>query len=106
MRSISTKEYFEKTQTPEILEGSILIDVRSPEEYAQSHIPGAVNKPLDQFSVWGEEMGHYTTVFVNCRSGGRSGAACSILSSHGVNTINIQGGVLDWEQSGYTLEKS
>ena len=65
---------------------SIIIDVRSPQEFATGHVKGAINIPLDQLqqridSVEGVER--TTPVLVYCQSGGRSAVACSMLAQLG-----------------------
>ncbi len=77
-------------QTP----GAVLLDVRTPEEYAQGHIPGGVNLPLDRL----EEitLDKQAPLFVYCRSGRRSGEAALWLQSHGYEAVNV-GGVLEYQ---------
>ena len=74
--------------------GAVLLDVRTEAEYAESHIPGSINIPLDElpFSL---DAAPDTKVYVYCRSGRRSGNACYILKEEGFNPINI-GGILDY----------
>ena len=57
-------------QTP----GALLLDVRTPEEYAAGHVPGSRNIPLD--CVGQAELDREAPLFVYCRSGARSGQAC------------------------------
>ena len=84
-------------QTP----GAVLLDVRTPEEYAAGHVPGSLNIPLDRIS--GARLEKGAPLFVYCRSGARSGQACAILRQRGFEAANI-GGILgyhgDLEQGG------
>ena len=76
-------------QTP----GALLLDVRSPEEYAQGHIPGSVNLPLAVIHTARELAGYETPLFVYCLSGGRSRAAASALASMGFTGVVDMGGM-------------
>lgn len=68
-----------------------LIDVRTPVEFAEVHIDGALNMPLDQLdcsTISGP-------VYVVCKSGGRSSKACSQLVQAGVcEVVTVAGGVM------------
>lgn len=76
------------------VEGSVLLDVRTREEYAEGHVPGSVNLPLDQL-----ETIHYdksVPLFVYCRSGARSGRGVEFLKKAGYEkAVNI-GGIMDY----------
>jgi len=70
-------------------EGAIIVDVRSPGEYAGGHVKGSKNIPLDKISgkietikKWGKP------VITCCASGMRSGSAASILKTNGVEAYN------------------
>lgn len=83
----------------------LIIDVRTPEEYASGHIPGAVNRELDDVEAHRDELATYETVYVHCKSGGRSAQACDRLATIGLeNVVNIEGGALAWQMAGFTLE--
>jgi phage shock protein E len=74
-------------------QGAVILDVRTAEEYAAGHIPGAVNLPLDQL----ERFRHPKDlpVYVYCRSGGRSSMASAALKQKGYRVINL-GGILSY----------
>lgn len=67
----------------------VLIDVRTPEEFREGHIPGSVNVPLDRLESIPFPVG--TTLYVYCHSGARSAQACGSLNMAGYNTVNIGG---------------
>ena len=73
--------------------GAVLLDVRTPEEYAQGHGPGSRNIPLDR--VGGAELDRGAPLFVYCRSGARSSQACAALRRRGYEAVNI-GGILSY----------
>lgn len=83
--------------------GIVVIDVRSPEEYAEGHVPGARLLPLEQI---GERAGEVPTdcdVYLICRSGGRSARALGILNAHGRRGFNVAGGTLGWIDAGHAV---
>ncbi len=63
--------------------GAQLVDVRSPEEFQQSGLPGAVNVPLHVLPLKARELDADKPVIVYCLSGGRSGQAQALLRSLG-----------------------
>jgi phage shock protein E len=77
--------------------GARLLDVRSPEEYANGHLPGAVNIPVQQLDRRLAEVGppdHELVVY--CRSGHRSGRATEILRQHGFTKVHNLGPMTAW----------
>ena len=78
--------------------GAVLADVREIGEFAEGHIPGAINIPL---STLGPDVAvtltsKSTPVFVYCRSGRRSQAAGEKLVSFGYSDVTNIGGILDY----------
>lgn len=72
------------------------VDVRTPEEYAGGHVPGAINIPLDQIQSRLDEFKEMPKpVVAYCRSGARSGMATSILKGAGVPEVINGGGIQD-----------
>ena len=63
--------------------GTKIVDVRTPEEYANGHVIGSVNIPLDQFQARMGEIDLAKPVLLCCASGGRSGMAKQILDRMG-----------------------
>lgn len=71
-----------------------VVDVRTEQEVAGGHIPGALWIPVDQVSARAREIPKDGTVLVFCAAGGRSAAACDYLSTHGwSNVTNVVGGM-------------
>ena len=73
--------------------GATLLDVRTPEEYAEGHIPGSINLPLNQIPTISTEKD--TPLFVYCYSGARSRRACAWLNQNGYITTDI-GGIMNY----------
>ena len=81
----------------------LILDVRSPLEFAQGHVTGAKNIPVDRVMNHAEELKKYDSLYVYCAAGMRSQAACQILSTLGLtNLVCIDdGGYADWEEAGF-----
>jgi len=75
----------------------LVIDVREEDEYAQGHIPGALWKPLRTLKEHTQELrAIHKDIYVYCRSGQRSRAACRILKEEGITNVYNIGGILQW----------
>jgi len=84
-----------KSIMKETYKSATIVDVRTPEEYADEHFPNAINIPLDQVAQRINEFKEMPKPIVAyCRSGNRSGIAVSILKQNGINDA-INGGGLD-----------
>ena len=74
--------------------GAVLLDVRTPEEYAQGHIPGSQNLPLQEVVLAGEVVPQKDTpLFVYCLSGARSRQAVATLRQMGYFAVTNIGGI-------------
>lgn len=89
-------------------EEAVVIDVRSMAEFKQGHIVNALNVPLNGFgnSLKQLEKHRGRPVIAVCRSGSRSGAACSLLRKHGFENVkNLRGGMLAWESANLPVKR-
>ena len=75
--------------------GATLIDVRTPAEHAASSIPGAVPVPLDDLRSRLDELPSGRLV-VHCAVGVRGHTAVRILTQHGRDAVNLDGGYVTW----------
>ena len=76
--------------------GAFIVDAREPQEYAESHINGAVNIPLSQFRERLDEIPTDKPVYVHCLSGQRSYNMVRALNNRGYsNVYNISGSYLE-----------
>ena len=74
--------------------GAVLLDVRTPQEYREGHIPGSQNMPLQQLDKVEEVTENKDTVlYVYCRSGARSRQAVSLLQAMGYTNVHNIGGI-------------
>ncbi len=80
---------------------SVLIDVRTPEEYSEGSIPGAININVksDDFQKLITKMNKESDYLIFCRSGRRSVTASEIMSDSGFKKLtNIKGGYLAYKE--------
>ncbi len=85
----------------------ILVDVRTPEEYAEGHINGALNINWNDPAFMDEmaKLDKNKPVFVYCKSGNRSGQAAEALKGMGFKEIyDLQGGITGWKKAGMKVE--
>ena len=77
----------------------IILDVRRPDEYADGHIPGAINVPNEEIGTAeiAELPNKSQLILVYCRSGRRSKEASEKLVKLGYTNIVEFGGILDWK---------
>lgn len=69
--------------------GAVVIDVRTPAEFADGHAEGSVNIPLNNIASKIDDIKNYKKPIITCcRSGARSGNAANILNNNGVDAIN------------------
>lgn len=86
---------------------AVLLDVRTPEEFQQGHIPGAVLIPVQELEARIAELAAFRDkdVLVYCRSGNRSMTAAKILEQAGFTMIyNLGGGINSYSSGGYPIE--
>ena len=76
-----------------------LIDVRSPEEFAEAHADGAINIPVDEVSqkISDITQDHDADIYVYCRSGRRAGVAQQVLNGMGYHHVTNLGTLADAE---------
>ena len=77
---------------------AIIIDVRTPGEYRDGHIPGVVNIPLDELEKRIGEIPKDKKVVLICRTGNRSAQGTKLLRSKGFsNVYNSTSGMTSWK---------
>ena len=83
-----------------------LIDVRTPEEFAEGHLEGAVNIPLDRFDPAALPDTNGAQRVLYCRSDRRSGIAADRLAdATGRDAVHLEGGILAWEAAGLPVQR-
>lgn len=86
----------------------MLIDVRSPEEFAEGHIPGAVNMPYDAIDGYISELegNKEKPVIVYCRSGRRAELAMKVLKALDFSEVmHLEGDMLGWSAAGLPVDR-
>lgn len=81
----------------------LLIDVRTPEEFASGHIENSINidYTADNFKDLIGELDTNQEVYVYCKVGGRSGRSAKILKDMGFKKVyDLKGGIIAWEKEG------
>ena len=86
-------------QLPELTDDIQLIDVREDDEWAAGRAAGAVHIPLGDLPSRVGEVNPDATVYVICRSGGRSGRATEWLVQNGIDAFNVEGGMKEYATS-------
>ncbi len=87
----------------------IILDVRTPEEYAAGHLPNAINiNVLDKdFTNQINSLEKSTTVFVYCKVGGRSADAAKILAKNKfTNIVDLKGGIMAWQANKFEIDNT
>ncbi|MCE0497424.1 MAG: rhodanese-like domain-containing protein, partial [Methylacidiphilales bacterium] len=87
-----------------------LLDVRTPVEYAEVHVPQASNVPLDQFDpkslLASGQLPKDQPVYLLCRSGGRASKAAEKFAKEGLdNAVVVEGGTLAWIDAGLPVNR-
>lgn len=84
----------------------VLIDVRTPKEHSDYHIPGAKNIDYKNknFKTEFEKLDKKVPVLIYCRSGGRSGRAMKTLEKMGFTVYNLEKGMVEWTKIGFAVQ--
>lgn len=82
------------------------LDVRRASEFQAGHIEGARNVSHTRLAAHVAELPRDRPVLVNCKSGGRSARACSLLERNGIRAVNLEGGFDAWSQCAATTTQN
>ena len=103
--NMNVKDFSAKTQES----GVVTLDVRTPGEFSQGHIKGAMNIDVEA-STFGSEIAKLDknkTYAVYCHSGRRSGIATAAMAKLGFKHLfNLQNGLSDWMSQGMMVVTS
>jgi phage shock protein E len=85
--------------------GTFLLDVRTPEEWADFHVPNTTFIPLEELADRLNELLRDQEIVVVCRTGNRSQQARDILRQAGFSMVSsMAGGLTQWREAGYPVE--
>lgn len=90
-------------------EDAVVLDIREDNEFYSGHIVNAVHIPLNYLKDRQTELEKFKDrpIIAACRSGNRSGQACSVLKKAGFENIyNLKGGMMAWQHASLPLDKS
>ncbi|MFI9405669.1 rhodanese-like domain-containing protein [Nocardia sp. NPDC052316] len=82
---------------------AILLDVREDDEWQLGHAPGAVHIPMVDVPARVDELEYDVDLYVICRQGGRSLQVVEYLTHIGFDAIQVNGGMVAWQQAGRPL---
>ena len=83
-----------------------VLDVRTPQEFAEGHVPGAVNVPYDQLASRLAEVPQDKDVVLYCKSGRRAGIAADVLAANGYTRLaHLEGDMPAWIEKGRPVAK-
>jgi rhodanese-related sulfurtransferase len=86
----------------------IILDVRTPQEFAAGHLTGATNLDFHSkdFQAQLERLNKKQTYLVHCAVGGRSARACKLMSELNFTSVyDLKGGIKAWEKAGKPIVK-
>lgn len=88
---------------------ALILDVRTPEEFAEGHIKGAINVDYyeDDFAQnASSQLDKNKEVYVYCKAGGRSASSCKVLQDMGYKRlINLEHGFDAWKEANKEIQK-
>lgn len=104
VKKISIEEFEEMKEE----ENTVILDVRSAEEFEAGHVPGAVNVPInaDDFDQQLEALDKNRTYLVHCAKGIRSGRATGKMRGSFKSLYDFPGGFEAWKAAGKPVEKA
>ena len=82
-----------------IEQGALIVDVRTPQEFADGQLDNAINYPLSEIEQHFAQLDKDTQIVLYCRSGNRSGQAYQWLEKQGFTNLHNAGGLVEMQQS-------
>jgi rhodanese-related sulfurtransferase len=85
----------------------VVLDVRSPDEYAEGHVPGATNLNIQDkaFADKAAQLDKSKTYVVYCQAGGRSNRACTKMADLGFKVFDFSGSMNAWNKAKKPVEQ-
>lgn len=102
IKNISVDEVYEIISS-ELKKDFVILDVRTPEEFNQGHIEGAILIPVSELEGRLNELSKDKPIITYCRSGRRSMQAAIILVKNGFSKVYDMGGIDDWIAKDYPV---
>ena len=98
-QKVSPKEFSEVISDPSV----VILDVRTPQEFAEGHLANAINIDFQSGNFEQEiaSLDKSKTYAVYCRSSNRSGEAVKVMADAGFTRMyDMDGGIIDWQAAG------
>ena len=101
-------DFFRRAETIDVVEAArrldagelVLVDVREKVEWRSGRTPRARHVPRTSVPLHADALvRHAKPIAFACRSGHRSAAACATARSHGIEAINVRGGMTAWQRA-------
>lgn len=97
MDSLNAKDLHKKLK--DFQKKCLIVDVRSPEEFEEEHIDGAINIPLDEIPKKSKTLKKDKELILVCLSGLRAQKAGAALESVGFKVKVLNGGMIEWRRA-------
>ncbi len=83
----------------------VLLDVGTPGDFAEGHIPGSISLPLGtSFQEKSKNLSKGKTYILICPTGSRSATAAKLMMEQGFEKVyNLKGGIADWLRKGFKV---
>jgi rhodanese-related sulfurtransferase len=89
-----------------VRQGAVIVDVRSADEFARAHIPGARNQALDTLTGGAIDHKDAPMMIFHCRSGARTQANAAVLAQAAqCEAFILEGGIEGWKEAGLPVEE-
>ncbi len=108
IENVTPQEAFTLIQNNQTSPEFVILDVRTPEEFAEGHLADATNLDFyaDTFRDELNQRDKDKRYLIYCRSGNRSGRTLNIMDELGFREVyNVSGGILRWEAEGLPTVK-
>ena len=102
IKDVTPEEAFSLIEDTRNNSNFVIIDVRTPQEFAEERIEGALNLDYyaDTFEDELNKLDKTKTYVIYCRSGGRSGNALALMKELGFSEVyNVQGEIINWKSA-------
>jgi phage shock protein E len=105
VRNVTQSELLERIDAKDA--ATLIVDVRTPQEYAAGHVPGAINVPYTHLPARASALAAAgdKDIVLYCQTGARAGRAAQRLSEHGfTRLLHLEGDMKEWKAKQLPLE--
>ena len=108
IHDVTVEEAYSLIQQNQLDPTFIIIDVRTPEEFVEGHIEGAINIDFRSENFGGQidELNRNNKYLIYCRSGNRSRGALEVMVEMDFKEVyHLLAGIIKWVDEGYTITR-